>query len=73
MNRLRAVLFDVDDTLVDHQAAQRAGIEAQLAILGQPVDETVHARWKMWVDASFARYLAGSCRSSSSGVSAPEA
>ncbi len=56
---MRAVLFDVDDTLVDHQSAQRAGIEAQMARLGLPVDEQVHRRWKLLVDTTFARYLAG--------------
>ena len=56
---IRAVLFDVDDTLVDHEAAQRAGIQAQLGLSGEPLDESVHRRWKAHVDASFARYLAG--------------
>ena len=53
------MLFDVDDTLVDHERAERAGIATQLALVGRPVDEAVHQRWKTLVDESFARYLAG--------------
>lgn len=54
-----AVLFDVDDTLVDHERAQRAGLDAALAADGVLADEAAHARWRALVDATFARYLAG--------------
>jgi len=56
---IRAVLFDVDDTLVDHGRAQRAGLVAALAADGVVADEAAHARWTQLVDATFARYLAG--------------
>jgi putative hydrolase of the HAD superfamily len=56
---VRAVLFDVDDTLVDHRSAQRAGLAALLAADGLDADEAAQARWGELVDATFARYLAG--------------
>ena len=56
---LRAVLFDVDDTLVDHERAQRAGLDAALAAEGVLADEAAHLRWRTLVDSTFARYLAG--------------
>jgi putative hydrolase of the HAD superfamily len=56
---VRAVLFDVDDTLVDHVAAQRAGLVAGLAADGVVPDEADHARWGELVDSTFRRYLAG--------------
>lgn len=56
---VRAVLFDVDDTLVDHDRAQRAGLVAALAADGVVADEAAHARWKDLVNATFARYVAG--------------
>ena len=56
---IRAVLFDVDDTLVDHERAQRAGLVAGLAGEGVVADEAAHQRWGQIVDAAFARYLTG--------------
>jgi putative hydrolase of the HAD superfamily len=56
---IRAVLFDVDDTLVDHDRAQRAGLDAALAADGVLADAAAHERWRALVDATFARYLAG--------------
>ncbi len=56
---IKAVLFDVDDTLVDHRRAQRAGLVAGLAGDGVVADEAAHTRWGELVDATFARYLAG--------------
>lgn len=56
---LRAVLFDVDDTLVDHARAQRAGLDAVLAVDGLVADAAAQVRWNALVDATFARYLAG--------------
>lgn len=56
---IRAVLFDVDDTLVDHDRAQRAGLVAALSADGVDADDNAHARWRELVDASFSRYLAG--------------
>ena len=57
--QIRAVLFDVDDTLVDHERAQRAGLVAGLAADGVVADEAAHRRWSEIVDAAFRRYLAG--------------
>lgn len=53
------MLFDVDDTLVDHRRAQRAGLVAGLAAEGRVPDEADHERWTGLIDATFARYLAG--------------
>ena len=53
------MLFDVDDTLVDHGRAQRAGLEAALATDGIRADAHAHQRWRELVETTFARYLAG--------------
>jgi putative hydrolase of the HAD superfamily len=56
---IRAVLFDVDDTLFDYAGACRAGILAYLAELGLPADEAAFARWVALDRAAFPRFLAG--------------
>lgn len=56
---LRAVLFDVDGTLVDHDAAQQAGLDAVLAADGLVADAAARARWNDLVDTHYARYLEG--------------
>jgi len=56
---IRAVLFDVDDTLVDHSRAQRAGLEAAMAAEGRRCQESDHERWRELVEWTFARYLSG--------------
>ncbi len=56
---MRAVLFDVDDTLVDHAGAQRSAIVAQLRELGLPHDEQAVRRWSDVTDKHFLRHLAG--------------
>lgn len=59
--RIRAVLFDVDDTLVDYSAAERAAIAGHLADLGVPPDllPAAGAEWRRLQEHHFARYLAG--------------
>ena len=54
-----AVLFDVDGTLVDHDAAARRGLEAHLEREGRDVDQGTWARWIEVEDRHFDRYLAG--------------
>lgn len=62
--RTRAVLFDLDDTLVDHRGARRAGLLAWSASLGLPVvgaDAEEHlARWTALEIRHFAAYQRGS-------------
>lgn len=55
----RAVLFDVDGTLVDHDAAQRAALLGHLAALGEVADEAAWQRWRELEEHHYARYLAG--------------
>lgn len=54
---VRAVVFDVDGTLVDHDHAQRAGLAAHLADLGGCLDAATWARWRTLEELHFARYL----------------
>lgn len=58
---MRAVLFDVDDTLVDYSSAERAGILGYLAELGVPAADrpAAAAYWNALQEQEFARYLAG--------------
>lgn len=58
---IRAVLFDVDDTLVDYSGAERAGIARHLCDLGVPAG-TVPAGvsyWHLLMECHFTRYLDG--------------
>jgi putative hydrolase of the HAD superfamily len=54
------ILFDIDDTLVDHRAAADAGARALHKSVGSslPVDEFVR-RWVDALERHFDRYLAG--------------
>jgi putative hydrolase of the HAD superfamily len=56
---VEAVLFDVDDTLVDHVLALETGIRAHLRDLGLPSDEEAVSRWRAGEERHFARYLSG--------------
>jgi putative hydrolase of the HAD superfamily len=58
-NTVRAVVFDVDGTLVDHDGAQRAGLTARLARNGQALDDGAWTRWRLLEEEHFARHLAG--------------
>ncbi len=54
------VLFDIDDTLLDHEGANRAAANALHRAVRpvMPLDEFVSA-WSAALDRHFARYLAG--------------
>ncbi|MFJ6836628.1 HAD family hydrolase [Streptomyces sp. NPDC091209] len=58
-----AVVWDIDDTLFDYTAADRAGMRDHLAAEGlldgrTPVEQAL-ARWREVTDAQWARYSAG--------------
>jgi putative hydrolase of the HAD superfamily len=59
---LRAVLFDIDDTIADFSSADRLGILAHLAAVapGRPAGEPAVAEWRRLLDVHFARYVSGS-------------
>lgn len=58
---VRAVLFDLDDTLFAHRAAVEAGIVAHLTATGHepPDPEAVLVRWRDLEELHYPRYLAG--------------
>jgi putative hydrolase of the HAD superfamily len=56
---VRGVLFDVDDTLVDHSGAQRAAIVDYLASLGLDHDDAAVDRWRAAEERHFSRHLTG--------------
>jgi putative hydrolase of the HAD superfamily len=56
---VRGVLFDVDDTLVDHSGAQRTAIVAHLASLGLEHDDAAVGRWREAEERHFSRHLTG--------------
>src|SRR4051812_22181301 len=58
---LRAVLFDLDDTLFDHRAAVDTAILAHLGATGVPVPDADAAlvRWRDLEEHHYHRYLAG--------------
>lgn len=58
---IRAVLFDVDDTLTDYAGAERAGILRYLERLGLPPSRLPSAAdtWRELQEHHFARYVAG--------------
>jgi putative hydrolase of the HAD superfamily len=60
---IRAVLWDVDDTLFDYTGADRAGMRLHLAAEGlldahESVEQAI-ARWREITDAQWARFSAG--------------
>lgn len=54
-----AVIFDVDGTLVDHDAAQRNGLTAYLASLDWSLTDQQWAQWRTLEERHFTRYLSG--------------
>ncbi|MEU0337360.1 HAD family hydrolase [Streptomyces sp. NPDC006193] len=60
---IRAVVWDVDDTLFDHTAADREGMRAHLAAEGLPAGrgtaEDAPARWRRIAQEQWARHAAG--------------
>lgn len=56
---MRGVLFDVDDTLVDHSGAQRTAIVAYLASLGLVHDDAAVSLWREAEERHFSRHLTG--------------
>ncbi|MEU6668713.1 HAD family hydrolase [Streptomyces sp. NPDC046727] len=60
---IRAVVWDVDDTLFDYTTADREGMRAHLAAEGQLARyggaEAALARWREITDRQWARYAAG--------------
>ena len=56
---MRGVLFDVDDTLVDHSGAQRVAIVDYLASLGLDHDAAAVGRWLAVEERHFGRHLTG--------------
>lgn len=58
---IRAVVFDLDDTLVDHTGAARSGFRSWLPQLG-PVSVPAHEAEELWFaleERYYQRYLAG--------------
>jgi len=56
---VKAILFDVDDTLFDYRGASRLGILGYLAALGEVADEDAGARWEELERVEYARFLTG--------------
>ncbi|HEV2639807.1 MAG TPA: HAD family hydrolase [Actinocrinis sp.] len=59
MPPIRAVLFDLDRTLVDLEGAIRIGIEAHLLDLGLPFSPEEYARWKEYEEEFVTRFVIG--------------
>ena len=55
---IRAVLFDLDNTLFDHAASARAGLAAFLQHLETSQDDELALRWFQLEQATYARFLA---------------
>jgi putative hydrolase of the HAD superfamily len=55
---IRAVLFDLDNTLFDHAASARAGLDAFLQHLETPQNDELALMWFQLEQASYARFLA---------------
>ena len=60
LDDVRGVLFDLDDTLMDHSAASTAAIRSLVANLPDWADDdaTTLARWYALEEEHFARYMA---------------
>jgi putative hydrolase of the HAD superfamily len=60
---IRAVVWDVDDTLFDYTTADREGMRAHLAVEGllgrYPTPERALRRWREITDRQWARFSAG--------------
>ncbi|MGW4566063.1 HAD family hydrolase [Streptomyces sp. NPDC004561] len=62
---IKAVVWDVDDTLFDYTSADREGMRAHLAaeglLAGHETAEQALVRWRRTTDQQWARYAAGEC------------
>ncbi|CAM5523148.1 hydrolase [Streptomyces spiroverticillatus] len=62
---IRAVLWDIDDTLFDYTSADLAGMRSQFAAEGLPAGyesaEQALARWRELMKLHWARFAAGEC------------
>jgi putative hydrolase of the HAD superfamily len=62
---IRAVLWDIDDTIFDYASADRVGMSNHLGIEGLPAGcdgvEQAVARWCDLTELHWARYAAGEC------------
>jgi putative hydrolase of the HAD superfamily len=56
---VRAVIFDVDGTLVDHDRAQHDGLAAHLANHTSALDDQRWRQWRELEEEHFSRYLSG--------------
>jgi putative hydrolase of the HAD superfamily len=56
---VRGVLFDVDDTLVDHSGAARTAIVGYLTSPGLDHDAAAVDRWRVAEERHFSRHLIG--------------
>jgi putative hydrolase of the HAD superfamily len=56
---VRAVLFDLDRTLVDIETGIKAGIEGHLTALGLPAGPDAYERWKAYEVEFVGRFVAG--------------
>ncbi|WP_052809801.1 HAD family hydrolase [Streptomonospora alba] len=54
-----AILFDLDDTLLDDRAASSAGLRAIMDRLGHPEFSAARRLWDVQTDISFGAYIAG--------------
>jgi putative hydrolase of the HAD superfamily len=59
MTRLRAVVFDLDDTLFDHTSSATNGVHAWLQSLGVVATENLVAQWFAIEQVHFDSWLAG--------------
>jgi len=59
MTRIDLVLFDLDDTLLDHTAASRVGLAQHLEAIGHASGDDEFARWKSLEEQHYLRYLDG--------------
>ena len=56
---VRAVVFDLDGTLLDHATSARQGLEAWLATLGVPLTEHLASAWSAAEERHFAAWREG--------------
>ncbi|MEO3784187.1 HAD family hydrolase [Actinocorallia sp. B10E7] len=56
---IKAVLWDVDDTLFDHSGTERAAALQYFTAEGLDADETALRRWRRITDEEYARFTAG--------------
>lgn len=59
MRATRAVCFDLDDTLLDHRGAARAGVRRFLGDLGVEVTDSVLGAWFRAEDTQYERWRSG--------------